>query len=269
MTGLPTKPAVPVDAALLADFAQAAYWPRSDAEAFLARIDFDLERWIARRDTECFVAVNHEHRRAVFAFRGTQPGRLRDWLTDLNARQTAWASGRVHAGFQESVDQVFADLYPILAELSAHGMALYGTGHSKGAAEATLTAARLRAAQHPVAGLCTFGSPRVGDTRFAAWMDAVMPFAIHRYVNNNDLVARLPLPAAWISRYVPLGWLWPVGFRHCGRLHYVTAGGEILDDPPISKLCRDRLTGRWLSGRDWWNDGIRDHALWRYREALA
>lgn len=251
-----------------AGFAQAAYEDETTAARWLTESGWTLLRWFAVNDTECFVAVDTAARNAVVAFRGTQPAQLRDWLTDLNSRQVDWAYGRVHAGFRSSVDNVFDRLWPLLTGLHARSCTLHFTGHSKGAAEATLTAARLRAAQIPVAGLCTFGSPRVGNARFAAWMDAVMPFAIVRYVNNNDLVACVPLPAKWIANLVPFGWLLPVGYRHCGLLRHIAADGRILESPGRCRLTTDRLKGRWLAGRNWWTDGLRDHALARYREAL-
>jgi len=256
-------------AAELADFAAAAYWPEADLLPWLTSEGWRRELWIAKSETECFLARHTDRRCAVLAFRGTELASIRDWVTDLNTRQADWIHGRVHAGFLDSVDNVFPELWPAVSELHQRDVPLFITGHSKGAAEATITAARLRAAQIPVAGLCTFGSPRVGDAPFAAWMEAVLPFAIQRYVHNNDAVTRVPLPAKWISRCVPFGWLLPVGFRHCGRLRYITAGGTILNDPPLSRLCLDRLTGRWLAGRNWWNDGLRDHAMWRYQEALS
>ena len=110
---------------------------------------------------------------------------------------------------------------------------------------------------------------RVGDSDFAAWLDASLPFAIRRYVHNNDVVARVPLPTKWIARLVPFGWLLPAGFRHCGRLHYITADGAVLVNPTMSKLCTDRLRGRWHAGHDWWHAGLRDHAMDGYRIALG
>lgn len=289
---VPLAPPV-VSPALLAEFAAAAYWSEDEISEWLAAHGWRLHTFLSRGDTECFVAVRsvplfesiqgnpHEASRfsrginstlrspAIVAFRGTEPDKLRDWITDVNARQMRWAFGRVHAGFFRSVDNVLEELWPIVIDLAAAGHALHLTGHSKGAAEATVAAARLCAANVPVAGLCTFGSPRVGDARFAAWMDASLPFAIRRFVHNNDLVARLPLPAKWVSRFVPFGWLLPAGFRHCGRLHYVMADGTIVIDPPLSQLCTDRVHGRWLAGRHWWCDGLRDHAMEGYRGVVS
>ena len=131
-----------------------------------------------------------------------------------------------------------------------------------------MSAARLCAANVPVGGLYTFGSPRVGDAQFAAWMDASLPFAITRFVHNNDFFTRVPLPAAWIAKRIPFGWLLPVGYRHCGRLHYITSRGKILITPTLRRLLCDRVRGRWLAGKNWWNDGLRDHSMWTYRDAL-
>jgi hypothetical protein len=58
------------------------------------------------------------------------------------------------------------------------------TGHSLGAALATLSAGRYGSVQ----GVYTFGSPRVGDEVFKKNFDV----KIFRIVNNDDIVSQLP-----------------------------------------------------------------------------
>jgi hypothetical protein len=108
----------------------------------------------------------------------------------------------------------------------------------------------------------------VFDSRLSQWFDSVLPGAV-RWVNNNDIVPRLPLPAwKWAARYIPFAWLLPAGFRHVGVMRYVTADGEdVLTDPPLDVLMADRLGGRWLAGKHWATDGSRDHAVWHYQDA--
>jgi pimeloyl-ACP methyl ester carboxylesterase len=93
------------------------------------------------------------------------------------------------------LDDVWDELLPEIEKLQAQGLKIWITGHSLGAALATLAADRLQA----VHGLYTFGSPRVGDEAFQA---RFRPKA-YRVVNGKDIVASVP----------------PAGvFRHVGEL---------------------------------------------------
>ena len=58
----------------------------------------------------------------------------------------------------------------------------------------------------------TFGSPRVGEKK----LRESLPVPIHRVVNNNDFVARLPPP---------------VKYRHAGSLRYIDESGTVRFDP--------------------------------------
>jgi predicted lipase len=80
------------------------------------------------------------------------------------------------------------------------------TGHSLGAAIATLAATR-----RPPAQLFTFGSPRVGDREFAT-SAAVVNVPHARYVDCADLVARVPPEA--------------LGYVHTGTRHYIDRHGK-------------------------------------------
>src|SRR5262249_58747833 len=65
---------------------------------------------------------------------------------------------------------------------------VFFTGHSLGAALATLAAHR-----YPhTAGVYTFGSPRVGNHAFVASFNARMAQRSFRYVNDHDIVAQVP-----------------------------------------------------------------------------
>ena len=75
---------------------------------------------------------------------------------------------------------------------------IFYTGHSLGAAFATLAVAR-----YPPRAVYTFGSPRVGNEAFAASLQVV---PIHRVVDNKDAVVLLPPEA--------------MGFRHVDLLTY-------------------------------------------------
>jgi len=67
------------------------------------------------------------------------------------------------------------------------------TGHSLGSALATLFVMKNKATNRfDISTLCTFASPRVGDTQFAEQFNQ-LPVTSWRIVNTQDLVPKLPL----------------------------------------------------------------------------
>ncbi|MDG3002475.1 lipase family protein [Paludisphaera mucosa] len=152
----------------------------------------------------------------VIAFRGTripvpdlapaEVAGLVDWILgneDLKidgrflpaARE---AGGRVHAGFLSAFEAISERIDAVVAARRP-GQALWLTGHSLGGALAVLAASHLR--ETPIAGVYTYGAPRVGDAEFVA----TLPTCVHRrFVHRDDLIPRIP-PA------------WPLGYRHAGE----------------------------------------------------
>ena len=120
----------------------------------------------------------------VLCFRGTS--KLRQWIMNLTALPVAWDEEKdpeacVHQGFKILFNRVWSETQPCLLE--TEGPLIY-TGHSLGAALATLAAAI-----RPPDLLCTFGSPRVGNEAFHRQL-AGAPHL--RIVNHLDIVPRLP-----------------------------------------------------------------------------
>ena len=100
----------------------------------------------------------------------------------------------VHEGFRKALDSVWGEIEAEL-ELLPENCPVFYTGHSLGAALATLAAAN-----HPPRALYTFGSPRVGNQLF---VDSLNKVPIYRIVDDEDFVANLP----------PGG----MGFQHAGE----------------------------------------------------
>ena len=179
----------------LAEASALAYADEAFAAEWFRKAGFDEVRFFDKRSTQCFVASNREF--AVVAFRGSEVWRRRgandghdlaaDFTTNANFWLVDWAHGaKVHRGFKNALDEVWEDLFPYLAVLQRRGCKIWMTGHSLGAALATLAADRFGEVQ----GVYTFGSPRVGDRRFKE----VFSIRTYRFVNGNDIVARLPPP---------------------------------------------------------------------------
>jgi triacylglycerol lipase len=156
---------------------------------------------------------------AVVAYRGTDRDDQRNMRTD----EDAWPDQRdgyvVHRGFGRALDQVWdSEVAPAVAAfLGLHpGAPVYFTGHSLGAALATISITRF---QGQACALYTFGSPRAGDDRFVR---AVLQKTtkIFRFVNCQDIVTQIP-PEVPLQHY----------FRHVGAEKYISRAGKILDDP--------------------------------------
>ena len=103
-------------------------------------------------------------------------------MADLNIiKNSAMAGGKVHGGFQQEVDDLWME---IVKELEHNDQLkvrkdVYFTGHSLGAAMATISATRYQPHE-----LFTFGSPRVGGKRFIKNIKCNH----YRFMNNNDIV---------------------------------------------------------------------------------
>ena len=174
-----------VNAWWLAEAALLSYWPADTAQSrFLGQADLQSEL-VDREGTQCYVASNGAF--AIVAFRGTQPDERADVWADFQFIPRSWpGGGNVHEGFQEALEVVWDDLTQALTQSGA--TKVWFTGHSLGAAVATLAADRF---EEP-AGLYTFGSPRLGDGKFTVAFNGRHATRSFRYVNNHDIVTHVP-----------------------------------------------------------------------------
>jgi hypothetical protein len=246
------------EAVLCAELSRLAYAPferdlqaKQLVEATLRRVGFDSCTFISVAGTQGFVAQDSAAPLSILAFRGTELD-PRDWATAINLPLVPWhEGGRVHQGFANALLSSWTAVTSALS--SSVGRLLY-TGHSLGAALATLTATRL-----PPVALYTYGSPRLGDARFA---QAAAHIAHYRYCDCCDLICRIPPE--------------PLGYRHCGPAAYLDRRGVLHTPPsPPSVRCdqwRARLQylGQWAwrPGILWSRDAA-DHAPVNYLSALT
>lgn len=187
----------------------------------------------------------------VIAFRGTQPEEIGDVLADLKAwRNTSETKGRVHAGFKTELDKLYDDVlsYAKTKKIKKTDKVIV-TGHSLGAAMATLCASRLADAGYD-AVLYNFGSPRVGNIDWAKQFDNI---EAHRFVNNNDVVTKVP----------------PYGlFTHIGELHYINFYGNIRKNTWWQRF-KDQMRGRWRALMKFQLfDGAFDHSMGLYADKV-
>lgn len=234
-----------------------AYWLGKAAQiAYEApeKIKPELESWglsifepFDNRETEAFIAGNDDL--LILAFRGTEE-KLRDWMTDLDISLVGGPGGMVHEGFLVALNYVWRDIWRFIHEQRGR-RALWVTGHSLGAALAALAVAKLRLEKdEPVNGLYTFGQPRTGDREFAKNFDADFTPQTFRYVNNNDIVPRVPFRS--------------LNYSHIGTFKYFDEEGNQRDDMSWWDKLLDRVEGRIHDLLGPGTDGIKDHSMADY-----
>ena len=103
--------------------------------------------------------------------------------------------------------------------------------------------------QDPIS-LFTYGSPRVG------WRKYVKSLGVdhHRFVNNNDIVTRVPMRI--------------MGYVHHGSEHYMDCNGNVLIGYKPWRRFKDRMKGMWMGLRKLSIDNFSDHSMVCYIENI-
>ncbi len=151
----------------------------------------------------------------IFGFIATKPGAVLvsirgtespgEWLCDFEAAPASCqiSTGTVHEGFQRVYEVIRESA---LQGLEAHlkpGDTLYVTGHSLGAALATLFASDA-ASKTGNLQVCTFASPRTGLADFVQSYNQRVPGTM-RVANRWDIVPNVPVPAPPLCFYEHVG----------------------------------------------------------------
>ncbi|MGD9633391.1 MAG: lipase family protein [Pirellulales bacterium] len=228
---------------LFSELSAICYLSRAEAGRLAFRIGFPEIRYYERDGAQAYIFGN-DHDRAIVC-RGTEPNDWNDIRADLDlATVIAETAGRVHRGFKREVD----DLWPRLEQaLRNNTLPLWFAGHSLGGAMATICASRCKLSyikSNPRA-LYTYGSPRVGNRQYIDFVE----YEAYRWVNNNDIVTRVPP--------------WWLGYRHKGQEVYLDSRGEIRRLTAWQRI-KDRWRGFVGGLRKWEFDHFTDHSITRY-----
>ena len=217
-------------------FAQMADIAYLDGEAKKAYkvLGYTGHKFLDIDGAQCHIVWNKQE--VALCFRGTEPDELSDILADLNAiPRKSLTDGWVHSGFRGELDKLWNTL---MREYEKHSSKdLYICGHSLGAAMATIATSRLPQTKE----LYTYGSPRAGTRSFVK--NIKTPH--YRFVNNNDIVTRVPLMI--------------MGYKHHGNLCYINHYGKIRK-MTVWQRIKDRFRG-YKAGI---MDGAADHSMKRY-----
>ena len=145
-----------------------------------------------------YIAVSYALRVLVVAFRGTECTRqlIDELLEFVTTPSQDFLNGEVQAYFKAAFEELWQCMEPKVKALLSKNPSyqIWVTGHSLGAALASLASAWL--AYYNIAArqniiLSTFGSPRVGDYKYALQHDQLVNNS-WRVVNFDDIVPHLP-----------------------------------------------------------------------------
>jgi hypothetical protein len=185
---------------------------------------------------ECIFSLNHELDTVILAVRGTESEKkmdsLNQWISNLDYHLTDFPienGVKLHKGF---LDQFLSCKDVLLEQVTQYlkrGHKIIITGHSRGAAIATIIAYFMgvyfggMATQNIT--VITFGSPRVGNMDFSKSFNRIYPSA-KRFVSHHkeildvdDMVTELP-PSE-------------LGFHHVGIEHKVYGESKYFGNPQV------------------------------------
>ena len=248
-TGSPTKPEAPAKNAASPTILPSSTGPKpvpgADAPTFenspvnlskRDRLSYNNALGLGRMSKASYSEFNHEvndtqflHKEykdhQVVAFAGTQD--TMDFVTDAKFLKTSLEGmGKVHVGF----DGAYKEIAPELEKCLNKDKPVFLTGHSLGGATTIIAAQDLKKKGYDVAGVYTYGNPRVGDSKFKKAYDN-LGIPTHRFVNSYDLVPRVP----------------KIFYRHVERPVFMSGDGRLLQkQESATKLWLWQVLGQRL-----------------------
>lgn len=228
-------------AELCIDVSKVVYGEKPEVVKFLKdnKIKHSSVKFFEKENAQGYGIVMPDY--MIVAFRGTEGAQIGDLIADIKAWPAgADTTGTVHSGFKTELDKLYPQIIKWLGKnLTTKKIVI--TGHSLGAAMATICASRFHQLGADLE-LYTYGSPKVGDR---AWGEQFKDIAAYRFVNNNDLVTRVPF----------FGY-----YKHVGQIHYITYDVHIKTKVTWWQRFKDRMkgTGKAFSKFQFF-DGLYDH----------
>lgn len=203
-------------------------------------------KYVAGLKSGTEVVVMSNDTAVIVVFRGSEIGdtkaMLKDWLTNLNAclmlAPELGKGAKVHRGMWKALDGVYG---VVVKDVEAQGgfrdKRVYVTGHSLGGGLALLFGVRMHVEGKVKPTVYTFGAPRTGNFEFRK---AAGDLAVHRWVNNKDVVPMMPSDRVY-------------AYKHVGLTHNITKRKDVTLD--------DRETRALLGS-------AKEHHVYRYLEGL-
>jgi len=227
---------------VFAELSRLAYGAPNIVKNIFSEGGLDQCIFVERAGAEAYVLGNRFD--CLIICRGTEPRQWNDIEADANALTIAVDVGRVHSGFNSEVNE----LWPLLElHVRENTRPLWFAGHSMGGAMAAVCAVRCKTSPIPSNpnAIFSYGAPRVGNRPYASVLDVKH----YRWVNNNDIVPRIP-PAM-------------MGYHHMGQEIYLNRKGKISYLRSWLRVY-DRILGLLASLRIFKIDYFLDHSMVEY-----
>jgi hypothetical protein len=196
--------------------------------------------------TEGIVGYMPRMKTIFVSFRGSET--VENWLDDISVGYTDYLGCNeceVHKGFYSAQQAALPQVIDAIDSLR-HWMPNFGivvTGHSLGAALATLTAVDLILKYGNIVKAVHFGSPRVGNNEFAIWASTLFGENNHfRHTHKRDIAVHYPL-----------------------HQRYMHLKGEVYEDPDLTFTLCDGYESTSCSYQ-WSITSIEDHMLYFGKE---
>ena len=215
-------------------------------EAELRGLGFNQYRFIANDIAGLQVLIVANDESMFVTYQGSKE--IMDWFANayfIQRDAQYGVSGRVHQGFATVLDVEWSEILNTIELFWRPGQKVWTSGHSLGAALATLTAARLVDEGFDVAPLYTHASPRVGDNEFANALYAGLGEKHFRFVHGLDLIPHLPpagAAAQAAANFIPLGitsfgesFLRDLDYTHAGSLYRMEMDATITHFPGLQE----------------------------------
>ncbi len=199
-------------------FATLSNYAYKDINVFQQQFPSYSVQYVSNNGADAYILENtHDF---IVVCRGTEVKQFSDIRADLGIARTKMNNVKVHIGFNHYVDHIWDDILARGRHACWHNKSVWLTGHSLGAAMATIIAYRfaLHTALSTPTALFTYGSPRVGNKAFVDVTNA-LSYPHHRWVNDGDIITKIPF-APW--------------FYHSGTMHHIDADGYVT---PFYERC--------------------------------
>lgn len=231
---------------LFAELSQIAYMNKKEATKIVKKMGFTTIEFYELDGAQAYRFMNNDD--LVIACRGTQPNEFNDIKADLKAIPVVSETvSRVHQGFKKEVDELWPMVLEDLVRKQNSDKDIWFCGHSLGAAMTTIMASRCfhdSVIPNPQE-VYTYGSPKVGWKKYCNSLGCIH----HRWVNNNDIVTRVPLSL--------------MGYKHHGTEHYMNAHG-MERKLTYWQRVKDRCRGMWMGLKRGGIDSFSDHSMVNY-----
>jgi hypothetical protein len=229
----------PLNAYLLALAVRAGDMNTSAQRDTLKAWGFERVSPVIDREASVYAYVASNPRMVLAVFSGTDIRNIRDLESDADAiypvrreRYSRAADAVVHRGFAAGMDVVWDS---ISDEIKSHAKGdgehaspkpVWIAGHSRGGAFAMLAASGWAQDKTVnIAGLYTYGQPRVGNIAFARGFNSYgIPY--FRVINERDAVAGVP------TRIGDFG----ADYSHAGTVAHLAPGPLLRKDPPPASM---------------------------------